>query len=99
VKGSVAQYLVQEILKHSTDNSEPEVQGPAEHQSGINPTRHQKEEAIRPHLSASKVSKAQAHISRDGPGVHTQLPAAAPSRRRFVTCQHDDVTLTKEDSL
>ena len=101
---SVAQYLVQEILKHSTDNSEPEVQGPVEHQSGINPTRpSRRRKRLDLTYRLPKSSKAQAHISRDGPGDSHAASGSSPLvGDGSVTCQpgHDDVTINQSsDSL
>jgi hypothetical protein len=88
-----AQYLVQEILKHSTDDSKSEVQGPKEHQSGINPTRpSRRRKRLDLTYRLPKSSRAQAHISRDGPGVSHAASGSSPLvGDGSVTCQpgHD----------
>jgi hypothetical protein len=61
---SVAQYLVQEILKHSTDNSKPEVQGSKEHRSGINPKRLSRRKQLDLTYQLPKSSRAQVDIYR-----------------------------------
>ena len=100
---SVAQYLVQEILKHSRDDSEPEVQGPEEHQSGIiNPTRPSRRRK-RLDLTYRLPKSSKAHISRDGPGDSHAASGSSPLvGDGSVTCQpgHDDVTINQSiDSL
>jgi len=60
----------------------------------------EKEEAIRPHLSASKSSKAQAHISRTDLGFTRSFRQQPLVGDGSVTCQHDDVTINQSsDSL
>jgi hypothetical protein len=100
---SVAQYLVQEILKHSRDNSEPEVQGPEDHQSGINserPSRRRKE--FDGTYRLPKSSKLQEAIYRDGPrdshGASGSSPLVGDGS---VTCQprHGETISQSSDSL
>jgi hypothetical protein len=101
---SITQYLIQEILKHFIDNSKPEVQGLIEHQSSINPTRlSRRRKRLDLTYQLLKSSKAQAHISRDGPGDSHAASGNSPLvGDSSVTCQpgHDDMTINQSnDSL
>jgi len=85
---SVAQYLVQEILKHSRDDSEPEVQGKR-------PSRRKKRDLT---YRLPKPSKAQAHISRDGPkDSHEASGGSSQVGNVSVTCQpsHEGTTINQ----
>jgi hypothetical protein len=101
---SVAQYLVQEILRHSRDNSEPEVQGPEDHQSGINPERpSRRRKKFDGTYRPPKSSKSQEAIYRDGPrdphGASGSSPLVGDGS---VTCQpgHGVMTISQSsDSL
>ena len=62
---SVAQYL-QEILKHSTDDSKPEVQGSKEHGSSFNPKRLSRRKRLDLTYRLPKSSRAQVDIYRGG---------------------------------
>jgi hypothetical protein len=101
---SVAQCLVQEILKHSRDDSEPEVQGPEERQSGINlkrPLRRRKRLDLTYRLPKS--SRAQVGIYRDGAeDSHGASGSSSSASDGSVTCRpgHDDMTISQSsDSL
>jgi hypothetical protein len=90
---SVAQYLVQEILKYSADNSEPEVQGPEEHQSNINPTRpSRRRKRLDLTYRLPKSSRAQVGIAGDE--AEDSHEASGSSLDGSVTCPpgHNDVT-------
>ncbi|KAH9205316.1 hypothetical protein DL95DRAFT_90343 [Leptodontidium sp. 2 PMI_412] len=65
---SVAQYLAQEIRKYSRDDSEPEVQGPEEHQLGINPKRPSRRRKRDLSYRLPNSSKARVDVCRDGSG-------------------------------
>lgn len=85
---SVAQYLVQEILKHSRDDSEPEVQGKR-------PSRRKKRDLT---YRLPKSSKAHTHISRDGPGdSHEASGGSSQVGDDPVTCQpgHEGTTINQ----
>ena len=61
---SVAQYLVQEILKYFRDDSEPQVQ---EHEPDINPKRpSRRRKRLDLTYRLPKASRAQVGIYRDG---------------------------------
>jgi hypothetical protein len=87
---SVAQYLVQEILKHSRDDSEPEVQGKR-------PSRRKKRD-LTYRLPKPSKARAQAHISRDGPGdSHEASGGSSQVGDDSVTCQpgHEGTTINQ----
>ena len=101
---SVAQYLVQEILKHFRDDSEPQVQGPEEHESGINPKRpSRRRKRLDLTYRLPKSSRAQVGIYRDGTeDSHGASGSSSLVGDDSVTCQpgHDDMTINQSsDSL
>lgn len=64
---TIAQFLAQEILKHSGDDSEPEVQGSQERGSGINPKRlSRRRKQLDPTYRLPKSSRARVDICKDG---------------------------------
>jgi len=85
---SVTQYLVQEILKYSRDDSQPEVQGKR-------PSRRKKRD-LTYRLPKPSKAQAQAHISRDGPGdSHEASGGSSQVGNDSVTCQpgHEGTTI------
>ena len=98
---SVAQYLVQEILKH---DSQPEVQGSEEHGSGINPKRpSRRRKRLDLTYQLPKSSRVQADIYRGGTeDSHGASGGSSLVGDDSVTCQpgHDDMTINQSsDSL
>jgi hypothetical protein len=62
----VAQYLGQEILNHSTDKSQPEVQGSKEQESGTNSKRPSRRKQLDRTYRLPKSSRIQPDIPGDG---------------------------------
>jgi hypothetical protein len=81
------------------DDSEPEVQGPEEHQSGINPKRPlRRRKRLNPTYRLPKPSRAQVGIYRDGAeDSHGASGSSSPVGDGSVTCQpgHDDMTISQ----
>jgi hypothetical protein len=100
---SVTQYLAQKILKHSRNDSEPEVQGTEEYQSGINPKRaSRRRKRVDLTYRLPKSSRAQAGICKDGTEDSHASSSTPLVGDDSVTCQpdHDDVTINQSgDSL
>ena len=100
---SVAQYLVQEILKHFRDDSKPQVQGPEEHELGINPKRpSRRRKRLDLTYRLPKSSRAQVGIYRDAKNSHGASSSSSLVGDDLVTCQpgHDNMTINQSsDSL
>jgi len=93
---SVAQYLVQEILNHSRDDSQPEVQGPKELATTTKrPSKRRKK--LDPSYRCP--SQIQPDIPRERqPDLHEASSVYSQDGDEFVTCQseHNDM---RNDSL
>jgi hypothetical protein len=101
---SVAQYLVQEILNHSRDDSQPEVQGSKERGSGSDSKRssRRRKQSDRTYR-LPKSSRTQPDIPRDeAEDPHGASSGSSLVGDDLVTCQpsHDDMTINQSnDSL
>ena len=97
---SVAQYLVQEILKHSTDDSEPEVQGSKEHRSGINPKRPSRRKRLDLTYRLPKSSRAQVDIYRGGTeDSHRASGGSLLVGDDSVTCQPGHMIINQSSDI
>ena len=85
------------ILKHSTDDSEPEVQGSKEHGLGINPKRpSRRRKRLDLTYRLPKSSRAQVDIYRGGTeDSHGASGGSSLVGDDSVKCQpgHDDITI------